>query len=79
MTPTSRVSSLERSQFSGYHYKQAHGKGLWQRYGYERVLREEESTQRVVAYVLENPVRAGLVKTVHDYPFIRSSVTTGRR
>ena len=37
------------------------------------MLREEEATRRVDAYVLENPVRAGLVKTVYDYPFIRSS------
>jgi putative transposase len=61
-------------QLSGYHYKQSHEKRLWQRYGYERALREEECTRRVVAYVLENPVRAGLVETVDDYPFIRSSV-----
>ena len=61
-------------QLSGYHYKQAHEARLWQPYSYERVLREEESTRRVVAYVLENPVRAGLVETVHDYPFIASSI-----
>ena len=36
-------------QLSAYHYKQAHAERLWQRYGYERVLREDESTRRVVA------------------------------
>jgi putative transposase len=61
-------------QLSGFYFKQAYKKTLWQRYGYERVLREEESTRRVVAYVLENPVRAGLAKTVHDYPLVRSSL-----
>jgi putative transposase len=55
-------------QLSGYHYKQKYKKVLWQRYGYERVLREEETTRKVVAYVLENPVRANLAKTVDDYP-----------
>jgi putative transposase len=61
-------------QLSAYHYKQTFKRRLWQRYGYERVLRGEESTRDVVAYVLENPVRAGLVGTVHDYPYIKSSV-----
>ena len=66
------VSSAK--QLSCYHYKQEHRKRLWQRYVHERVLREEQATRRVVAYVLENPVRAGLVQTVRDYPHIRSSV-----
>ena len=66
------VSSAK--QLSGYHYTREYRKVLWQRYGHERVLREEQSTRRVVAYVLENPVRAGLVQTVRDYPHIRSSV-----
>jgi putative transposase len=61
-------------QLSGYHYNQAFKNRLWQRYSYERVLREEESTRQVVAYVLENPVRAGLAETVHDYPHLRSTV-----
>jgi putative transposase len=61
-------------QLSGYHYKSVHEKRLWQRYGHERALRTEESTGRVAAYVLENPVRAGLAATVYDYPFIKSGV-----
>ena len=61
-------------QFSGYRYQQAHGKRLWQRYGYEHVLRDEEPTRSVVAYVLENPVRADLAETVYDYPHVLSSL-----
>ena len=61
-------------QLSGYHYKKMHQSRLWQRYSYERVLRAEESTRCVVAYVLENPVRAGLAQTVRDYPFLGSSL-----
>ena len=60
-------------QFSGYHYAQANGARLWQRYGYEHVLRDEEPTRSAIAYVLENPVRAHLVETVWDYGHIRSS------
>ena len=61
-------------QLSGYHYNQQRKKRLWQRYSYEHVLRDEESTPAVVAYILENPVRAGLAATVHEYPFIASSL-----
>ena len=49
------------------------GARLWQRYGYEHVLREEEPTRSAMAYVLENPVRPKLAETVWDYPYVRSS------
>jgi len=32
---------------------------LWQRYGFERVLRDDEATLVVAKYILENPLRAG--------------------
>jgi len=61
-------------QFSGYYFKQKFGKALWQRYGFEHVLRDEEATLGVARYILENPVRAGLVARVEDYPFAGSTV-----
>ena len=54
-------------QFSGYHFKRETGKRLWQRYGFERVLRDEESTPTVARYIINNPVRGGLVRTPADY------------
>jgi REP-associated tyrosine transposase len=65
-------------QFSGFEYKKKFGARLWQRYSYEHVLRDREPTRAVVAYVLENPVRAKLAETVYDYPHIMSSLY-GRR
>jgi putative transposase len=41
----------------------------WQEGYYERVLRSDEKTDVVVRYVLDNPVRAGLVARAEDYPF----------
>ena len=61
-------------QYSGFYYKQARGSKLWQRYGFEHVLRDEELTLVVAKYILENPVPAGLVKRVEDYPFVGSLV-----
>ena len=60
-------------QFSGYHYKARFNQPLWQRYGYEHTLRNDEAAVSVARYILENPVRARLVKCVQDYPFSGSS------
>ena len=61
-------------QLSGYHFARRTRRRLWQRYGYERVLRAEETTREVVRYILENPVRAGLAEDVASYPFWGSEV-----
>jgi putative transposase len=59
--------------YSGYSYAKQYGVSLWQRSGYERVLGNDESTAAVAKYILENPIRAGLVKSVVDYPFLGST------
>jgi putative transposase len=61
-------------QFSGYYFKQKFGKALWQRYGFEHVLRNDEATLSVARYIVDNPVRGGLVRRVEDYPFTGSRV-----
>lgn len=65
-------------QYSGFSYAKAFRDRLWQRYGFERVLREREPTLVVARYILENPVRAGLVRRIEDYPYVGSSVYTVR-
>jgi putative transposase len=59
-------------QYSGFYFKQTFRKTLWQRYGYERVLRSEDASLSVARYILENPVRARLVTRATDYPFTGS-------
>jgi len=59
-------------QKSEYYFsKKAHG-FLWQRSYYDHVLRKEESIEEVAKYILENPVRKGLVDNFVDYPFLGS-------
>ena len=68
-------SFIKRSkQLSGFHYKKAFGRPLWQRYAYERVLRGEEPLLGVARYILENPVRARIVQSVRDHPFTGSTL-----
>ena len=41
---------------------------FWQRSFYDHILRSDEDLRRAAQYILENPVRAGLVRDVGDYP-----------
>jgi putative transposase len=59
-------------QYSGFYYSQANRHKLWQRYGFEHVLQEDELTLVVTRYILRNPVRAGLVDDPRKYPFLGS-------
>ncbi len=54
-------------QWTGYDWKQRTGSRLWQPGFHDRVMRDGDDARAVVAYVLRNPVRAGLVKTARDY------------
>ena len=60
-------------QYSGFYYKKAFGAPLWQRYGYERTLRDQENSLSVARYIVENPVRAGLANRPQGYPFLGSA------
>jgi REP element-mobilizing transposase RayT len=43
---------------------------VWQTESFDRVLRSSESLDAKIAYVIQNPVRAGLVSKCEDYPWI---------
>jgi REP element-mobilizing transposase RayT len=42
---------------------------IWQEESFDHVLRSSESLDAKIAYVLGNPVRAGLVNVPKDYPW----------
>ena len=43
---------------------------VWQRESFDRVLRREESIHPKVGYMVQNPVRAGLVQTAEEYRWL---------
>ena len=50
------------------------GRGrLWQKSYFDRHLCAEDDLRRVARYVLANPVRAGLVARLEDYPYSGSA------
>ena len=63
-------------QFSGFHYSATLHRRLWQRYGFEHILRTQEAAISVARYIVENPLRAGLVDRVDKYPYLGSAVYT---
>jgi REP element-mobilizing transposase RayT len=63
-------------QRSGQLFSRQWGERLWQEGYFERVLRAGDDARAVARYILENPVRAGLVKTPADYTLLGSGVWT---
>ena len=58
-------------QKSGYWFKKNYNENLWHISYYDHILRKEESIENVALYILENPVRKGLVSDFREYPFSR--------
>jgi putative transposase len=49
-------------------------RSIWQPGFHKRRLRDDEASDTVARYILENPVRAGLTQVVGEYPFAWSDV-----
>jgi putative transposase len=59
-------------QRTGYAWSRRTGSRLWQKGYFERVLRPNDDALAIARYVVENPVRAHLVRDVRDYPYVGS-------
>jgi len=57
-------------QKSGYWYATQTGRRLWQPSFHDRALRDDETDLFIVRYILENPIRSGLVDRWENYPFL---------
>src|SRR5690606_38165875 len=44
------------------------GRRIWQRGCHDRAVRREDDLKALARYVIANPIRAGLVESVEDYP-----------
>jgi REP element-mobilizing transposase RayT len=71
-----RAFIKKAKQYSGYYYKQRFGRRLWQRYGYERVIRDDMERALTIRYALANPVRAGFVADPRRYIGLGSDIHT---
>ncbi len=48
--------------------------GLWQRSCYDHVCREGETAEKVLAYILSNPVSAGLAQRPNDWEWSKAFI-----
>ncbi len=63
-------------QRTGFEWRKKSEWRLWQKGYWERVLRTEDDMLGIARYIVDNPVRAGLVLGVKDYPFSGSEKHT---
>ena len=63
-------------QYSGFYFSKEFRNKLWQRYGYDHILRRDDEPRLTVRYIIENPVRKGLVAKPEDYPYTGSAIYT---
>jgi REP-associated tyrosine transposase len=67
-----RRFSKRAKQFSGQACRRVTNVRLWQEGYYDRVVRKGDDVKAIARYILENPVRAGLVRTPLEYPHLGS-------
>ena len=56
-------------QKSAHWFKSIYGVKLWAANYYEHVLRNDEATMAVARYIIQNPVRKGVVDDCSSYPY----------
>jgi len=68
-----RFAKMAKQRAGGL-YARTHHQRLWQEGYYEQVLRDDDDARELARYIVNNPLRAGLVESPSDYPFVGSDV-----
>lgn len=61
-------------QKTGYWFSRNLTQAQWQKNYYDHLIRNEESVLKQVRYIMDNPVRGGLVTNWIEYPFKGSTI-----
>jgi putative transposase len=68
--PTNTMASIKRfSSTKANSVLDRKGTTFWQDESYDRRVRDNQELLRIINYILQNPVKANLVKHWQDYPF----------
>jgi REP-associated tyrosine transposase len=65
-----RKCMKDAKQRTGYYARKLGIGRLWQSGYYERILRQDDSLSRYADYIINNPVKAGLVAKASEYPHV---------
>lgn len=79
LTGNNEKSSIKKcidlfKQKSGFYISQNQKGYRWQKDYYDRILRQHENLIANIKYILNNPVRAGIVDYWKDYKFMGSTI-----
>jgi REP element-mobilizing transposase RayT len=69
----SLVTILQAIKSASSHFinkRSGSNQAIWQEESFDRIVRSSESLDAKIAYIMENPVRKGLVDDWRDYPWI---------
>ncbi|HTO19353.1 MAG TPA: transposase [Pseudomonas sp.] len=66
--PLSALIRLFKGRTAGVARADCRGRRLWQRGFYDHALRQDEALTGVARYIVANPLRAGLVRQIGQYP-----------
>ncbi len=73
--PLSRWLDLFKS-YTTHEFMKSGGRApLWQRSAHDHVCRAAERAEKVLAYIADNPVRAGLAERWEDWPWTKVYMT----
>jgi REP element-mobilizing transposase RayT len=64
------MKGIKGSSAHALNHRMGQGGTVWQEESFDRVLRSSESLDAKIEYVLNNPVRKGLVSDWHHYPWL---------
>tara|TARA_R110001592_G_scaffold36587_1_gene123005 strand:- start:188 stop:643 length:456 start_codon:yes stop_codon:yes gene_type:complete len=65
---SSSVQKLKSLTSRRIHEETSYKKQVWERSFHDRALRRSDGLKQVARYIILNPIRAGLVQRVGDYP-----------
>ncbi len=63
---------VQFKQKTGFYLKKDCSQFQWQKDFYDHIIRQDENLLTQIRYILDNPVRRGLVNNWNDYPLIGS-------
>jgi len=64
-----RFAKMAKQRSGGVHRRRC-GQRLWQEGYFERVLRDGDDVRSIAQYIVDNPIRAGLVERPDQYPHV---------
>lgn len=71
LTPLSNALFLLKGRAARLSNQILHRKGtFWRHESYDHVVRDEKEFERILGYILNNPVKAGLANHWQEYPFL---------